>query len=54
MVKFLRFFRVPPLMQLERIFLLNLIKMRTLYDLPSVFRTQVLVYMDDHYFCDWF
>ncbi len=26
--------------------------MRTLNDLLSIFRTQVLVYMDDHYFCD--
>ncbi len=26
--------------------------MRTLNDLLSVFRAQVLVYMDDHYFCD--
>ncbi len=38
-------------MQLERIFLLNLIKMRTLNDLLCLIRTQVLVYMDDHYFC---
>ncbi len=38
-------------MQLERIFLLNLIKMRTLNDLLSLIRTQNLVYMDDYYFC---
>ena len=38
-------------MQLERIFLLNLIKMRTLNDLLCLTRTQVLVYVDDHYFC---
>ncbi len=29
----------------------NLIKMRAFNDLLSLIRTQVLVYMDDHYFC---
>ena len=34
-------------MQLEIIFLLNLIKMRTVNDLRNFIRKQVLVYMDD-------